>query len=102
MPKYALPEAEPKLSADERSIANVLKFCRTLDSADNKLKSFKREASERPWRWGVYDGWTSRPSTLGGLCPENCPTDPKIKWEYDTGYQLGRKLAAVVESESEE
>lgn len=75
---------------------SLLQGCRTLSDAETKLAALTPIPS-RAARWGLWDGWSGRPSTTAGLIlgavkPGNKDVQ-KVEDDYDEACELGRNLA---------
>ncbi len=71
----------------------ILAHCKTLAEADDLLRKV-RPALSRASRWGMFDGWTGRASTLAGLAPQDGKEVPtEIAQDYNEGRAIGIELS---------
>jgi hypothetical protein len=76
----------------DKSAVTILVSCKTLAVADRQLADLYPRAAIR---WGVYDGWSSRPESIAGLTSELHP-DVAVSADYARGRLIGMQLRRSV------
>lgn len=76
------------------NMLTMLLRCRTLSDAENELLTL---GLTRAQSWGVWDGWSGREKTVGGLSAET-KRNMVAEREYGDGYAMGAKFRRTLRS----
>ena len=78
--------------ATKNMAAKILPLCRSLDDAERRLLKLQPIQSVA-MRWGLFDGYRGRPSSLAGLCPSDREAPKAIEMDYKEGVSIGREIS---------